>query len=181
MEIPKELLESLLSDNLSTYKIADKLGISQTNVRYWLMKHGIVKTPSPKRPIRHCDFCNKIMCTNSNVKRYCNNLCHKNYQNAQSIKEWQSGGIDYVGYNGKNMLIKPFIKNYLLEKHDHKCQKCGWGEMHEITKKVPLQIHHIDGNSENCLETNLQVLCPNCHTLTHNYGNLNRNSPRIRK
>ena len=29
-------------------------------------------------------------------------------------------------------------------------------------------------------EDNLELLCPNCHALTENYGNLNKNSKRIR-
>ena len=30
-----------------------------------------------------------------------------------------------------------------------KCQKCGWKEINPITKKVPLQVEHVDGHSEN--------------------------------
>ena len=49
-----------------------------------------------------------------------------------------------------------------------------------ITGKVPLTINHIDGNPRNNNPDNLEVLCPNCHALTPNYGALNKgNSNRI--
>lgn len=66
----------------------------------------------------------------------------------------------------------------MLQKHNYKCEKCGWGEVNPSTGKIPLQIHHIDGNSENNVEENLQVLCPNCHSLTENFGSRNNNAPR---
>jgi 5-methylcytosine-specific restriction endonuclease McrA len=31
-----------------------------------------------------------------------------------------------------------------------------------------------DGNSENNLEENLRLLCPNCHSLSPNFRNLNK-------
>ena len=47
-----------------------------------------------------------------------------------------------------------------------------------MTNKCPLQIHHIDGNYKNNSEENLELLCPNCHSLTHNYGTLNKGNGR---
>ena len=53
--------------------------------------------------------------------------------------------------------------------------------MNEYTYLVPLQIHHIDGDCLNNIEDNLELLCPNCHSLTENYGNRNKNSTRTRR
>jgi hypothetical protein len=39
-------------------------------------------------------------------------------------------------------------------------------------------LNHIDGNWENCKESNLEVLCPNCHSLTANYKGGNRGHGR---
>ena len=36
------------------------------------------------------------------------------------------------------------------------------------------EIHHIDGNHYNNEESNLQLLCPNCHSLTPTFGALNK-------
>ena len=49
----------------------------------------------------------------------------------------------------------------------------------QYSGKVPLQIHHIDGNCLNNKEENLQLLCPNCHSLTETFGNLNKKSKRV--
>ena len=37
-------------------------------------------------------------------------------------------------------------------------------------KPIPLELHHIDGNNLNNQIENLQILCPNCHAQTPNYG-----------
>lgn len=72
------------------------------------------------------------------------------------------------------------IRNYLLDKAEHQCEKCGWHEINPVTGLTPLEIHHIDGNYLNSSIDNLQVLCPNCHSLTPNFRSLNENSNRIR-
>lgn len=56
---------------------------------------------------------------------------------------------------------------------------CGWGEENPHTHLIPLQIHHIDGDCTNNKEENLQLLCPNCHSLTETFGGRNENSKRV--
>jgi 5-methylcytosine-specific restriction endonuclease McrA len=56
--------------------------------------------------------------------------------------------------------------------------RCGWDEIHPITNKVPIQLDHIDGNSENNSLQNLRLLCPNCHSLTPTFGILNKGNGR---
>ena len=53
-----------------------------------------------------------------------------------------------------------------------KCENCLLTEWLEC--KVPLELHHIDGNKINNQLCNLQLLCPNCHTLTENYRGKNQ-------
>jgi len=44
---------------------------------------------------------------------------------------------------------------------------CGLTEW--LGEKIPIELHHINGDrNDNKLE-NLQILCPNCHTFTDNY------------
>jgi len=64
------------------------------------------------------------------------------------------------------------------EKHDSKCEQCGWGETHPTTGLVPLTIDHIDGDWTNNKPKNLKLLCPNCHSLTPTYGSLNKGRGR---
>ena len=67
----------------------------------------------------------------------------------------------------------------MFRKYKNKCQLCGCGETNKFTNRIPLQIHHIDGDCTNNDESNLQLLCPNCHSLTSNFGSLNKNSKRV--
>lgn len=96
----------------------------------------------------------------------------------QLIKKWKKGELK--GYTGKTVKIKPFIRDYLFKKFQSKCGKCGWNEINPITFKVPLEVNHLDGNAKNCVEENLELLCPNCHSLTPNFRSLNKKSVRER-
>ena len=78
--------------------------------------------------------------------------------------------------NKKYFTYKPFVRKYLFRKYNNKCQRCGWGETNKSTGLVPLQIHHIDGDALNNDINNIELLCPNCHSLTDNFGSRNKNA-----
>ena len=54
----------------------------------------------------------------------------------------------------------------------HKCEQCHESEWQ--TQKIPLELHHVNGNRYDNRIDNLQLLCPNCHALTKNYRGKNR-------
>ena len=72
------------------------------------------------------------------------------------------------------------IRKYLLDKTNYTCEipGCGCNFINPYTGLSILQIHHIDGDCKNNKENNLELLCPNCHSLTENYGGANKNSTR---
>jgi len=76
--------------------------------------------------------------------------------------------------------ISGHIRRYLFEKKDHKCEKCGWSEVNIFTENIPLQINHIDGDYKNNKEENLELVCPNCHSLTEFHGSRNKGRGRPR-
>ncbi len=99
------------------------------------------------------------------------------YQHRKWIKLWKAGLLKGDrGITTKN--ISKHLRGYLIEKFKNKCSECGWAKKHPITGIVPLDIEHVDGNSENNNEENLKLLCPNCHSLTQFYKNLNRGKGR---
>jgi hypothetical protein len=57
---------------------------------------------------------------------------------------------------------------------EDKCEKCGWSEKPVGAKYSPCELHHKDGNSHNHLRENLEMTCPNCHSLTKNYRAKNK-------
>lgn len=127
-----------------------------------------VKTNTQRKRFNKCLFCGKKIPFNN---KYCNNRCQNEYRYQTNIEKWKNGeisGSEQSGYSS-------FVKRYLKEKYNNSCQICGWNKTHPITGLTPLQVHHIDGDDTNNKEDNLQLLCPNCHSLTDNYGRLNNN------
>ena len=68
-----------------------------------------------------------------------------------------------------------------MNKNSCKCEICGWGETNKYTNTIPLEIHHMDGNYRNNSEENLQLLCPNCHSLTETVKSHNKSGRKSRK
>jgi hypothetical protein len=73
------------------------------------------------------------------------------------------------------------LKLFLVKNNGEKCMKCGWCEKNPITNKVPIELEHKDGNSENNNLDNLELLCPNCHSLTSTYKALNKGKGRHKR
>ncbi len=113
---------------------------------------------------------------NSELKRkgqkYCSNKCQGVYTNKKNFQEIENGNLNYH---------EETFKRYLIHKYGAKCMECGWDKINPYTKKVPIQIEHKDGNSENNDLKNLKLLCPNCHSLTSTYGALNKGNGRKKR
>jgi len=112
-------------------------------------------------------------------QKYCSIECFGKARREKKVERWLNGEFDGCGTKDKQWLSKS-IRNYLLEKAEYKCSKCGWSEVNEYSGKIPLEIDHIDGHSENNRPENLRVLCPNCHSLTSTAGILNKGNGRRR-
>ena len=120
----------------------------------------------------NCRNCGKLL-KKSNI--YCNNQCQKEYEYKSYIEKWQKGLIS--GLKGQYQ-ISNHIRHYLLLKYNYSCAKCGWNKKNPFTKICPLEIEHIDGNYLNNSESNLILLCPNCHSLTATYKGANKGHGR---
>ncbi len=107
----------------------------------------------------------KCLCCEKEIsnKKYCSNYCQNKYIYKTSVKEWLNDPSLYSNY-------RKFMKRWLFEKHNNKCQKCGWNEVNVYTGNIPLEIHHIDADHTNNFPSNFELLCPNCHSLTDTYA-----------
>ena len=54
---------------------------------------------------------------------------------------------------------------------NHICSSCNLSEW--LSKPIPLELDHIDGDNTNNELSNLRLLCPNCHALTPTYRGRN--------
>lgn len=107
--------------------------------------------------------------------KYCSQHCKNEYEAKEKTERWLKGE-NFV----KGVWQTPlFIRRYLFLINNEKCEKCGWGKINKVTGKTPLEIHHKDGDCTNNHIENLELLCPNCHSLTENNGSLNKNSKRF--
>lgn len=113
----------------------------------------------------------------SNGKKFCSISCQQEYQRMKKVNLWLAGKNN--GMRGKTSTAR-WIKWYLIRQHGEKCLKCGWSERNLVTKNIPIELDHIDGDFTNNAITNLTLLCPNCHSLTSTYKGANKKNGRPR-
>lgn len=189
-ENEKQELESLIESGVPYERIGKKYGVTGASVKKAAKKLGIhlesrrVINPNEvltkrKKKTHICLCCGKEFAHNSSSEnKYCSNDCQTKYQYQQYIKRWKSGEED--GLKGEYNISR-HLKRYLFEKNDCKCEMCGWGETNKFTGNIPLEVHHKDGDYTNNKEENLQLLCPNCHSLTETFKSHNKNGRKERK
>lgn len=63
-----------------------------------------------------------------------------------------------------------YLKKHLIKERNHLCESCK--NLTWMGEKIPLEIHHIDGDRTNNNIDNLKLLCCNCHGLTNTWRKL---------
>lgn len=92
-----------------------------------------------------------------------------NLKNEKSAEEYSKSA-----YVRSSTLFKKLIKEGYKE---YRCEKCGNTEW--MGKKIPLELHHKDGNHSNNDFSNIEILCPNCHAQTDFYrGSKNKKAEK---
>ena len=184
----EEIYRLRFEEKLNNREIGEKYGVSKDAIKSvtkrfhipTLVKEKKIKPFKPKKEKKVwqtliCEYCGKEFLERPGKWRgkYCSQECSRKARKQQYILDWKAGLISGTTC----FTCSDWVKDYMLKKVGYKCEKCGWGIENPYIHRIPLQIHHIDGNSLNNKEDNLQVLCPNCHTLTENFGSRNKNAP----
>lgn len=99
------------------------------------------------------------------VTRFTNGYCKQ----CSYIQRWLAG--EETGTTPNNEIVET-VRIYIRNLKGEQCWECGWNEVNIYSGKIPVQVDHIDGNSGNNKFENLQLLCPNHHSLTSTFGNL---------
>lgn len=125
----------------------------------------MVKDLRPKSEI-----CRFLRCKQETLNRYLNdwgvnysgNIGRKgisHFEQRRNINYYLNNEIYITTHNLKNRLLREGLK-------EHVCESCKLTEW--LGDKIPIELHHIDGNRYNNNLNNLQILCPNCHSKTDN-------------
>ena len=117
-----------------------------------------------------CEECGKDYKSHHKNQKFCSRECSTNNRQKIYLNNWLSGTSIFNANSG----IPSYIRKFLYEKVNFKCEECGFEGYNKATGNSILQIHHIDGDSGNNNIKNLKVLCPNCHAMTENYMALNK-------
>ena len=101
-------------------------------------------------------------------------LSYNGNQSGKGTNKTRSDGMTLLEYlkNSKDVQSNKVRIKLLKEGYkEHKCECCGNTEW--LGQKIPLELHHIDGNRNNNVIDNFQLLCPNCHAFTDSYRGKN--------
>lgn len=85
--------------------------------------------------------------------------------------EYLKNGIAVHSNTLKEKLFRDGIK-------ERKCEICGIKKWNKVN--TPLELHHINGDRYNNEISNLQILCPNCHAQTSNFGKKNKKEKKLK-
>lgn len=145
----KELLEQAIENAKSIADICRFIGLKPLGSNY--------KTVRDKLELFNIDY------SHLTGQRWNKGLKHISESSRFPLSEILKEGVDYKSDTLKKRLIAEGIK-------ENKCELCGC-----TSEKAVLELHHINGDHfDNRLE-NLQILCPNCHSLTLNHRGKNIN------
>ena len=81
----------------------------------------------------------------------------------------QARPIEEILVNNSTFINSNHLRERLLESglKEARCEYCGLTEWQG--RPIRLEVHHINANHKDNRLENLQILCPNCHSLTDNY------------
>lgn len=114
-------------------------------------------------------ICKELSCRPSTLNNWLSkwDIIYKGRQDWQKgiRSNRRKGAIEYLKTTNPSSYI---LKTKLIEDgiKEHRCEKCNNTEWEG--ESIPLELHHIDGDSYNNELNNLQILCPNCHSMEPN-------------
>ena len=138
-------------------------------------KEEILQWIAEKQP--KCYIAQQLKCKQETLNNYLK-IMGIEYAGQQNKKGQQKGPNTYRSaqyYIDNNIAIHSYRLKEKLFKDGLKkecCEICGVSIWQGV--KLPLELHHKDGNHYNNALDNLIILCPNCHSQTDTYGNKNR-------
>lgn len=96
-------------------------------------------------------------------------IAHYNFDVSHFIDPTQSNAnnFDYSRFTTNSLYAAKQLRPALLHLRGNQCEQCKLTEW--LEQPIVLEVHHLDGDKTNNTLENLQLLCPNCHSLTDNW------------
>lgn len=173
------LIKSLIIRHCQNRKCGTSFSIKPYIPKIFCSKSCSVTVNNLKRRAimqKNCITCGKSL-LKRNSSKFCSIKCQQLLYYNQYITRWKQD-LEHGNRGINAKALSKYLRRYLLEKYQGKCSICGWNEKHPVTNLIPLEVDHIDGNAENNKEENLRLICPNCHSLSSNFRNLNKGNGR---
>lgn len=177
-----ERILDLLRQGISYNAIAAEVGCSKSNVNYYAKKLGTAKKARIydwKAVQEYHDRGNRL----SQCKKhfgFSSDAWDKAVERGELLpRPWRIPLEDLLvsgRRTGRRHLKERLSNAGVLEQHGHECGLVEWRG-----KKLPLELHHVNGVPDDNRVENLTLLCPNCHSLTPNYCGKNTKRRRTCK
>jgi HNH endonuclease len=174
----REAVRRLLAEGRNANQIAAELGKSKATVAYHKRMLGL--TPDSRFSLRHNWAEVQRYHDAGNSMRKC--VEHFGFRRDTWYSAIRRGAL--VARVGPTPLAELLVKGKRRGRHniklrliaaglkDSRCERCGISEWRD--EPLSMSLHHVNGDGlDNRLE-NLELLCPNCHSQTPNFGVGNR-------
>ena len=102
------------------------------------------------------------------------NLKYDGNQSGKGLSKKNGREMSLLEYLEKSTDIQSNkVRRKLLEEgyKEYRCECCNLSEW--LNEPIPLELHHKDGNRNNNILSNYELLCPNCHAKTSSYRGKN--------
>lgn len=116
----------------------------------------------------NCLNCGKS-CTHGHSKtnKFCSNQCQRDYIFLTET---------LLRFEQCLVVERKTMRRCLAHLRGYKCEVCGISDYNG--RPITLQVDHINGNPGDHRPSNLQLLCPNCHSQTEFFSGANKGNGR---
>lgn len=135
------------------------------------------------RQPHECQFCRASLAYEKRRDHFCNRSCAASFHNARRSPKYRCHDCGTAVPSKRkfcgpcktkleNVRSDGSRKRILIKETGHRCWICRQTEW--MGQPIPLELDHIDGNSDNNTRGNLRLGCPNCHAQTPTYKARNK-------
>jgi len=169
----------LADAGFSRPEIGRKLGISKATIAYHFRNLGVAPD---ERFARRYDWPEVQSAYDSGLSvrqcaaRFGFSLAswHKAVARGEIVPRPTAMPIEELLVSGREQTGRKHLKLRLIAEglKVNACEKCGIDQW--LGEPLAMQLHHRNGDKHDNRLENLQLLCPNCHSLTDNWGGRNK-------